>query len=360
MSSEVKQIAVLAGDYIGPEIMDAGLKVLEAVSQINDFKYQIKSVPFGGAAIDQTGDPLPTETLNTCRQSDAILLSAIGGPKWDQAKKRPEAGLLQIRQELNLFSNIRPTVISPAMRPYSPIAINDPVDFVIVRELTSGIYFGTPRVQAEGHAIDTMSYTAEQIKRVTKIAFEMAMKRQKHVTLVDKANVLATSKFWRKIVADIASEYPEVTYDQSYVDAMAMKIISEPEKFDVVLTENLFGDILSDEAAQITGSLGTIPSMSKGDSGPALYEPIHGSAPDIAGKNIADPISMIKSVAMMLENSFDRKDMALQINDGIDQAIAAKVMTPDLGGQSSTQEVTAKIIQSIKESSENYVSNNVR
>lgn len=353
-------IAVLQGDYIGPEIMKAGLSVLEAVSQNTGFDYELHFVPFGGEAIDQTGEPLPDSTLKTCQASDAVLLSAIGGPKWDQAKKRPEAGLLAIRKELNLFSNIRPTRISSAMEPFSPIKINGDVDFVIVRELTSGIYFGTPRSKTTEGAVDTMRYTRQEIKRVARVAFDMAMRRKKHVTLVDKANVLATSKFWREVVAEVATGYPEVTYDTSYVDAMAMKIISQPEKFDVILTENLFGDILSDEAAQITGSLGTIPSMSTGETGPALYEPIHGSAPDIAGKNIADPISMIKSVAMMLEHSFDRADLAKIINVSIDKSIEQKIVTPDLGGNNTTTEVTENIIQNIKESSEKYVTNNVR
>lgn len=354
------QIAVLKGDYIGPEIMQAGLEVLKAISEKADFDYQINEVPFGGEAIDQTGNPLPDNTLKVCQASEAVLLSAIGGPKWDQAPIRPEAGLLKIRKDLGLFSNIRPTVITTTTRPYSPIKINEKVDFVIVRELTSGIYFGQPREKTTTKAIDTMSYTAMEVKRVAKVAFEMAMKRNKHVTLVDKANVLATSKFWREIVGTVAKDYPEVTYDQSYVDAMAMKIISAPEKFDVILTENLFGDILSDEAAQITGSLGTIPSMSKGSNGPALYEPIHGSAPDIAGKGIADPISMIKSVAMMLENSFDRSDMAQTIMRAVDVSITKKIMTPDLGGTATTTEVTDAIIKTIKESSEDYVTNNVR
>ncbi|WP_125711909.1 3-isopropylmalate dehydrogenase [Companilactobacillus kedongensis] len=354
------QIAVLSGDYIGPEIMKAGLKVLQAVSKDKNFDYEIKELPFGGAAIDKTGDPLPQETLDKCKASDAILLAAIGGPKWDQSPKRPEEGLLAIRKSLGLFANIRPTNISSVMKPYSPIKITDPVDFVIVRELTSGIYFGQPKSQTKDEAIDTMRYNADEITRVTKIAFDMAMKRKHHVTLVDKANVLATSKLWRQIVGAIAKKYPKVTYDTSYVDAAAMKIISDPFQFDVVLTENLFGDILSDEAAQITGSLGTIPSMSKGQTGPALYEPIHGSAPDIAGKGIADPISMIKSVAMMLDNSFNRSDLAQEIYLAIDRSINKKVTTPDLGGTSSTQEVTEEIIKSIQESRNEYVTNDVR
>lgn len=348
--NKTAQIAVLAGDYIGPEIMAAGLKVLQAVSEEGRFEYKIHEEPFGGAAIDQAGDPLPQQTLETCQQSDAILLAAIGGPKWDQAPKRPEAGLLEIRKALNLFANIRPTAISSAMQQYSPIKNEKPVDFVIVRELTSGIYFGTPREKHVDYALDTMRYTKEEVQRITHIAFQMAQKRRHHVTLVDKANVLATSKFWREIVGEIARDYPDVTYDTSYVDAASMKIISAPDQFDVILTENLFGDILSDESAEITGSLGTISSMSQGSDGPALYEPIHGSAPDIAGKGIADPISMVKSVAMMLANTFDRQDLATEITDAINETISKQIVTPDLGGHANTDEVTQAIINSIQES----------
>ncbi len=354
------QIAVLNGDYIGPEIMAAGLKVLAAVTENQNFDYALHPVPFGGEGIDKMGDPLPASTLATCKQADAVLLSAIGGPKWDKAKRRPETGLLEIRKALNLFANIRPTVISPAMRQYSPIKNEDPVDFVIVRELTSGIYFGTPRETHETYALDTMRYTENEIERIVKVGFDMAMKRRKHVTLVDKANVLDTSKFWRKITARIAADYPEVTYDTSYVDAASMKIIADPGQFDVILTENLFGDILSDEAAQITGSLGTIPSMSKGTDGPALYEPIHGSAPDIAGQGIADPLSMIKSVAMMLANSFDRQDLSDTIMTAVDQSIDDQIVTPDLGGTSTTDEVTDTIIKTIKKVGQhNYEPNHV-
>lgn len=347
-------ITVLAGDYIGPEIMAAGLKVLAAVSENQNFDYQLHEMPFGGAGIDQTGEPLPAETLKTAQQSDAVLLAAIGGPKWDGAPKTPEQGLLAIRKALNLFANIRPTEISTAMQQYSPLKNTEPVDFVIVRELTSGIYFGTPRETTADYALDTMRYTNKEIERITRVAFDMAMKRRKHVTLVDKANVLDTSKLWRKIVAEIATDYPEVTYDTSYVDAASMKIIASPSQFDVILTENLFGDILSDEAAQTTGSLGTIPSMSRGVDGPSLYEPIHGSAPDIAGKGIADPISMIRSVAMMLTHSFNRDDMAKEISDAINQTVTAGVVTPDLGGHATTDEMTETIINYIKESRHSY------
>ncbi len=347
-------ITVLAGDYIGPEIMAAGLKVLAAVSEDQNFDYQLHEMLFGGAGIDQTGEPLPAETLKAAQQSDAVLLAAIGGPKWDGASKTPEQGLLAIRKALNLFANIRPTEISTAMQQYSPLKNTEPVDFVIVRELTSGIYFGTPRETTADYALDTMRYTNEEIERITRVAFDMAMKRRKHVTLVDKANVLDTSKLWRKIVAEIATDYPEVTYDTSYVDAASMKIIASPSQFDVILTENLFGDILSDEAAQTTGSLGTIPSMSRGVNGPSLYEPIHGSAPDIAGKGIADPISMIRSVAMMLTHSFNRDDMAKEISDAINQTVTAGVVTPDLGGHATTDEMTETIINYIKESRHSY------
>ncbi|MTV81570.1 3-isopropylmalate dehydrogenase [Secundilactobacillus folii] len=348
------QITVLAGDYIGPEIMAAGLKVLAAVSEGQNFDYQLHEMPFGGAGIDQAGDPLPAEALQTAQKSDAILLAAIGGPKWDGAPKTPEQGLLAIRKALNLFANIRPTEISPAMQKYSPIKNTEPVDFVIVRELTSGIYFGQPRETTSEYALDTMRYTNQEIERITRVAFDMAMKRRKHVTLVDKANVLDTSKLWRKIVAQIATEYPAVTYDTSYVDAASMKIIASPSQFDVILTENLFGDILSDEAAQITGSLGTIPSMSRGSNGPSLYEPIHGSAPDIAGQGIANPISMVKSVAMMLTHSFDRADLAKQISDAVDATVESGVVTPDLGGNATTDEMTSAIINHIKESRHSY------
>ena len=349
MNGRSFEIAVLSGDYIGPEIMRAGLAVLAAVSKNKNFDYKIKELPFGGAAIDKDGDPLPVNTLKECQDSDAILLAAIGGPKWDQASKRPEAGLLEIRKALNLFANIRPTAISPAMQKYSPLKQIKKIDFLIVRELTSGIYFGKPREESEQAALDTMRYSATEIRRIVKIAFQMAAKRNHHVTLVDKANVLATSKLWRRIANQVAKEFPEISFDSCYVDAAAMKIISAPEKFDVIVTENLFGDILSDEAAQITGSLGTIPSISRGDHGPALYEPIHGSAPDIAGKGIANPLSMINSVAMMLDHSFNRKDLAKRITDSVNKTIEDGTTTPDLGGNSKTTVVTNAIIKRIEE-----------
>jgi 3-isopropylmalate dehydrogenase len=297
--------------------------------------------------------------LATCQASDAVLLAAVGGPKWDQAPQRPEAGLLALRQALNLFANIRPTRITEANQHYSPLKLAAPVDFVIFRELTSGIYFGQPRTFSSEMAVDTMRYQREEIARIARLAFQFATTRSQHVTLVDKANVLASSRLWRQVVAAIAAEFPAVTYDTKYVDATAMQLIAHPEQFDVILTANLFGDILSDEAAEITGSLGTIPSISQGSQGPALYEPIHGSAPDIAGQSRANPIAMIRSVALMLAHSFKRTDLANEITTAIDAVMVAGIVTPDLGGSATTTAVTAAIINHIQESREVYATDHV-
>ncbi|EQM55592.1 3-isopropylmalate dehydrogenase [Lactiplantibacillus plantarum EGD-AQ4] len=357
-TASVAQIAVLAGDGVGPEIMTAALAVLKTVSQ-DQFQYQLQEVPFGGIAIDQCGAPLPATTLATCQASDAVLLAAVGGPKWDQAPQRPEAGLLALRQALNLFANIRPTRITTVDQHFSPLKLAAPVDFVIFRELTSGIYFGQPRTFSSEMAVDTMRYQREEIARIARLAFQFASTRKQHVTLVDKANVLASSRLWRQVVASIAAEFPTITYDTKYVDATAMQLIAHPEQFDVILTANLFGDILSDEAAEITGSLGTIPSISQGSQGPALYEPIHGSAPDIAGQSRANPIAMIRSVALMLTHSFKRPDLAHEITTAIDAVMAAGTVTPDLGGQATTTAVTTAIINHIQESREVYATDHV-
>ncbi|WP_034991868.1 3-isopropylmalate dehydrogenase [Liquorilactobacillus vini] len=344
-----KKIAVLRGDYIGPEIMTAGLAVLAAACT-GKFAYQIQDLPFGGQAIDAVGDPLPAETIHSCQNADAVLLSAIGGPKWDQAKKRPEAGLLQIRNELQLFANIRPTRVDPILAQNSPVkeAVIQGTNFVIVRELTSGIYFGQPRKQTATAALDTSTYTKQEIERILRLGFKMSEHRQKHVTIIDKANVLATSKLWRQVTQQVQADFPTVKVDFSYVDAASMKLISQPTFFDVIITANLFGDILSDEASVLTGSLGTIPSMSAGNNGPNLYEPIHGSAPDIAGKGIADPLAMIQSIEMMLRESFHENQIADQIAVAVRQTIKAGIVTPDLGGHATTKEVTAKIIENLK------------
>ncbi|WP_461214157.1 3-isopropylmalate dehydrogenase [Lacticaseibacillus sp. GG6-2] len=342
-------IAVLPGDYIGLEIMAGALKVLKAAAEKFDFDYDTTEYPFGGAAIDACGDPIPDSTVAGAKAADAILLAAIGGPKWDDAPKRPEAGLLGIRQALQLFANIRPTKVSESQIDASPVKadIVRGTDFVIARELTSGAYFGKPRELAEDHAIDTMYYSKAEVERIMTTGFDMAMQRRKHVTIVDKSNVLATSKFWRATAERVATRYPEVSVDYRYIDATTMAILTKPTAFDVIITANLFGDILSDEAAQITGSIGTIPSMSAGASGPNLYEPIHGSAPDIAGQGIANPIAMIKSVAMMAQYSFQKNEMAEAIEAACDQVIAAGITTPDLGGNATTTEVTDAIIARI-------------
>lgn len=356
------RIVVLKGDYIGPEIMAAGLKVLRAAAEHFDFDYDLIEEPFGGEAIDKVGEPLPQTTVEAAKNADAVLLSAIGGPKWDNAPKRPEAGLLSIRKQMGLYANIRPTRVTKQLKQYSPIEneIASGTDFVIVRELTSGIYFGEPRWQKADSAIDTTVYRRNEVQRIARTAFDMAMKRRKHVTVVDKANVLATSKFWRQIVGEIQPEYPDVTVDYMYVDATAMNIVSHPKHFDVILTDNMFGDILSDQAAAITGSLGMIPSMSVGQSGPNLYEPIHGLAPDIAGKHIANPISMINSISMMLRYTFDQFKMADVIDRAVSQTIEDHFITRDLGGDETTEATTKHIIKSInRQEAPRYVKDNV-
>ena len=348
--TSIKKIVVLKGDYIGPKIMTAGLAVLDAATKDTTFAYELIDAPFGGDGIDRAGDPLPQATIDVSKQADAVLLSAIGGPKWDNAPRRPEQGLLEIRSKLNLFANIRPTKVTQAQIDRSPLKPEyvENTDFVIVRELTSGAYFGKPRKLEAHRAIDTMYYSEEEVTRIMHQGFKMAQKRNKHVTIVDKSNVLATSKFWRRIAHEIGESYPDVTIDDYYVDAMTMAIMTKPATFDVVIIPNLFGDILSDEAAQITGSIGQIPSMSVGESGPNLYEPIHGSAPDIAGQGIANPISMVNTVAMMLSESFGEKKIANKITSAVDYIIENHYVTPDMGGTMTTDEVTQKMIDYIK------------
>ncbi|KRM02034.1 3-isopropylmalate dehydrogenase [Limosilactobacillus gastricus] len=343
------RIAALYGDYSGPEMMRAGLAVLKAVSQKNGFEYQIEAYPFGGEAIDQVGEPLPEQTLAGCQAADAILLSAIGGPKWSVGGQSPEAGLLKIRQALGLFANIRPTHIDQAIIDQSPVkaSVLENTDFVIVRELTSGIYFGQPREEEIDQALDTTIYRRAEVERIVRVAFEYAKGRQQHLTVVDKANVLATSRMWRAIVKEVQPAYPEVEVDYMYVDAASMKIIAEPSFFDVIVTDNLFGDILSDEAAVLPGSLGMIPSISQGASGKALYEPIHGSAPTLANQDRINPISMIRSVSLMLRYSFKRTDLADQIEAAIAKTLSQGVMTADIGGQAKTSEMVSKIIQNL-------------
>lgn len=340
-----KKIVTLAGDGIGPEIMSAGLRVLKAVSKKIAFEYELVAKDFGGIAIDKHGHPLPEETLQAVKNADAILLAAIGHPKYNDAKVRPEQGLLALRKELGLYANVRRLKIYPALKNLSPIRNVENVDFVVIRELTGGIYFGQHELSDE-KARDINDYTADEMRRILHFAFKIAQNRpRKLLTSVDKQNVLATSKLWRKIADEIAVEYPDVTLEHQLVDSCAMLLITEPQKFDVIVTENLFGDILSDEASSLAGTLGVMPSSSHGFNGLSLYEPIHGSAPDIAGKGIANPVSMISSVAMMLRESFGQAEGATLIEKAVTQTFADGILTQDLGGNATTAEMTEAILK---------------
>jgi 3-isopropylmalate dehydrogenase len=325
--------------------MSAGLRVLKAVSKKIAFEYELVAKDFGGIAIDKHGHPLPEETLQAVKNADAILLAAIGHPKYNDAKVRPEQGLLALRKELGLYANVRPLKIYPALKNLSPIRNVENVDFVVIRELTGGIYFGQHELSDE-KARDINDYTADEMRRILHFAFKIAQNRpRKLLTSVDKQNVLATSKLWRKIADEIAVEYPDVTLEHQLVDSCAMLLITEPQKFDVIVTENLFGDILSDEASSLAGTLGVMPSSSHGFNGLSLYEPIHGSAPDIAGKGIANPVSMISSVAMMLRESFGQAEGATLIEKAVTQTFADGILTQDLGGNATTAEMTEAILK---------------
>ena len=340
-----KKIVALAGDGIGPEIMEAGLKVLASIAEKTGFDYKVDRRPFGGAGIDATGHPLPDKTLKSAREADAILLAAIGSPQYDDAPVRPEQGLLALRKELNLYANIRPVKIFESLKHLSPLKPERiaGVDFVVVRELTGGIYFGE-HILEEKSALDINDYSYEEVERIIRKALEIARSRRKVVTSIDKQNVLATSKLWRKVAEEVAKDFPDVTLEHQLVDSAAMLMITNPAKFDVIVTENLFGDILSDESSVLSGTLGVMPSASHSENGPSLYEPIHGSAPDIAGLGIANPISMILSVAMMLRDSFERYEDAQRVEHAVEETLAAGILTRDIGGQASTREMTEAII----------------
>ena len=322
-----KKIAVIRGDGIGPEIVAEAIGVLDAVAAKFGHTFIYQEAPMGGNAIDTFGVPLPDSTLETCLQADSVLLGAVGGPKWDSQPpaNRPEKGLLKLRAGMQLYTNIRPATMFQELSAACPLRVDIAargIDFVVVRELTGGVYFGehtTEEVDGEQKATDIMAYAEHEIRRVAHVAFQMAQKRRKRVTSVDKANVLDTSRLWRKVVTEVAQEYPDVELIHMYVDNAAMQMVRDPSQLDVVVTENLFGDILSDEASQITGSIGMIPSSSMGEGTRGLYEPIHGSAPDIAGQNKANPIGTILAAAMMLRYSFDMADEA----DAVEQAVAA-------------------------------------
>lgn len=343
------KITALPGDGIGPEILEGTLKILEKLSRKYNIDYELETYDFGGAAIDNYSDPLPSSTLEACKASDAILLGAIGGPKWNDSPKRPEAGLLALRKNLELFANLRPTAVVEGASKFSPLKEErvKGTDFVIVRELTGGLYFGEPKTLADDHAIDSLTYSKAEIERIAHAAFKLAESRRKKLTSVDKENVLASSKLWRKTFNEVAASYPDVEVQHLLVDACSMHLITNPTQFDVIVTENLFGDILSDEASVIPGSLGVSPSVSYGQKGTKLYEPIHGSAPDIAGKDIANPTGMILSLAMCCRETFNEVQAAEELESIVYDLLKTGFTTPDLGGNAHTSEIFDKILQQL-------------
>ncbi|MCF0244237.1 MAG: 3-isopropylmalate dehydrogenase [Bacteroidaceae bacterium] len=356
------KIAVLAGDGIGPEIMEQGVAVMNAVAEKFGHEVSYKEALCGAHAIDEVGDPFPEETFKVCEEADAVLFASVGDPKFDNnpsAKVRPEQGLLAMRKKLGLFANIRPVQTFDCLLHKSPLRkeLVEGADFICIRELTGGMYFGKkvePSVNENGveEALDTNYYTRPEVERILKVGFEYAMKRRKHLTIVDKANVLASSRLWRKIGQEMAPQYPEVQTDYMYVDNAAMRMIQEPTFFDVMVTENTFGDILTDEGSVISGSMGLLPSASTGSSTP-VFEPIHGSWPQAKGLNIANPLAQILSVAMLFEY-FDLKEEGALIRKAVDASLDANVRTPEIqveGGEKyGTKEVGAWIVDYIKAS----------
>lgn len=331
-------IAVIPGDGIGPEVIKETVKVLDVVGEKFGHEFNYEYLLAGGCAIDEKGTPLPDETLEVCKNNDAVLLGAVGGPKWDDpnAKIRPEQALLGLRGGLNLYCNLRPALLYAPLKEASPLKdsiIGDGIDICVVRELTGGIYFGERGREdqngVEG-AYDTERYNVEEVKRISKIAFETAMKRDKKLTSVDKANILETSRLWRGVVNEMAKDYPEVEVNHMYVDNASMQLVRDPRQFDVIVTSNMFGDILSDEASMITGSIGMLPSASLGEGTIGMYEPIHGSAPDIAGKGLANPLATILSAAMMLRYSFNLEEEAKAIEDAVVKVLEGGYRTSDI------------------------------
>jgi len=358
-----KQILILPGDGIGPEIISEAVKVLECVNQRFKLNYQWYFDSIGGAAYEQYGSPLEGSTLQRAKQADAVLLGAVGGPKWDAIDPalRPERGLLKIRAELGLFANLRPAILYPQLASASSLKpeIVAGLDILIVRELTGGIYFGKPRGQevlesGERKAFDTLPYSESEIRRIAKVGFEMARLRGKKLCSVDKANVLESSQLWRSIVTEMAADYPDVQLSHMYVDNAAMQLVRAPKQFDVIVTDNLFGDILSDEAAMLTGSIGMLPSASLDANNKGMYEPCHGSAPDIAGKGIANPLATILSLAMMLRYSFGQVEAANAIETAVGKVLDNGLRTADIAGQAmqsiNTQAMGNAVVDALKES----------
>src|SRR3954453_8207016 len=338
------RIVVLPGDGIGPEIVGATRTLLESMGE---FEFDERLV--GGVSIDEHGTALTDEVLDACRAADAVLLGAVGGPKWDTTDPgapRPEQGLLGLRKELGLFANLRPVKVFPALADASPLKDVDRVDFLVVRELTGGIYFGE-KTRSADQATDLCVYTRTEIERIARVAFRAARSK---VVSVDKANVLETSRLWREVVSELhGREFPNIELEHQLVDSCAMKLVSAPRHFEVILTENMFGDILSDEAAMLTGSLGMLPSASLGEEGtPGVFEPVHGSAPDIAGQGIANPLAMFLSAAMLLRHAIAMNEQAAALESAVDRALAAGLRTPDLGGSATTAQATAAVLDELQ------------
>jgi 3-isopropylmalate dehydrogenase len=350
------RIVLLPGDGVGPEVTGAARRVLEHVGDSGGHQFTFEEHPVGGASIDRHGIPLTDRTLEACRSADGIFLGAVGGPRWEglAPEIRPEQGLLRLRKDLQLYANLRPVKVVHGGFAGSPFKAGhcDGVDIVVVRELTGGIYFGRPRFREQVggtvRAVDTMEYTDAEITRVVRLAFALASARTGKVTSVDKANVLETSRLWRETATRVAKEFPRVALEHMLVDSAAMRLVTAPRQFDVIVTENMFGDILTDEAGVLVGSLGMLPSASLGDGGPGLYEPVHGSAPDIAGRGIANPVGAILSAAMMLRHSLRLQEEAGMVERAVEQALAGGHATADLGGTLTTAAMTSAILESLE------------
>lgn len=346
-----KKILILPGDGIGPEIIAEAVKVLNLANEKFNLGLETVEGELGGAAIDKHGVPLADSTLELAREVDAVLLGAVGGPKWDTIEKsiRPERGLLKIRSELGLFANLRPAILYPQLADASSLKpeVVSGLDILIVRELTGGIYFGAPRDQivenGERKAFDTLPYSESEIRRIARVGFDMAMVRNKKLCSVDKANVLASSQLWREVVEEVAKDYPDVELSHMYVDNAAMQLVRAPKQFDVVVTDNMFGDILSDQASMLTGSIGMLPSASLDSNNKGMYEPCHGSAPDIAGKGLANPLATILSVSMMLRYSFSRADAADAVEQAVSNVLDQGLRTGDIMSEGMRQAGTAEM-----------------
>jgi 3-isopropylmalate dehydrogenase len=349
-SPKTYDIVVLPGDGVGPEVTHAAQAVLAVIGDFFGHKFRFHEHLIGGAAIDATGDPLPQATIDACLAADAVLLGAVGGPQWDGGKRRPEEGLLGLRKAMGLYANLRPLQVSPVLAHRSPLKkeIVEGVDLIVFRELTGGIYFGE-KTRTADRATDLCEYTVGEIERVARAAFQTAQQRRGKVTSVDKANVMETSRLWREVVTRVhAEEFPRIELEHALVDSMAMHLIRKPREYDVILTENMFGDILSDEISVLGGSIGLLPSASLGSGGPGLFEPIHGSAPDIAGQDKANPVGTILSAALMLRHSLGLEDEAGSIEAACAAVLSAGAVTEDLGGTLGTREAANAVIDGVR------------